>query len=269
MTIRKRRQPTPGFRLPPPYEPFTGERAPVQVPGIFPYCAMMQIAAEDTECEYVICRGYDPRNGRYYEYVEAVEADPEAEPPVEAVEGKPGIAVAKPYGKRHPGVYHVGEVYPAILPLSSGAEDDGKIVPRIGQNPGRVEGALCKGQPRDLTEEIILLQDDDGNYINWFLLDGGRELVMFELLQELVQWNGPNVVNAARKTWDPSANEGKGGYTVDCDDVVLVADFNEVGHTAGDGGFGVAVMQRREDGTPVGTIIDLCCPTEEQGGCGA
>lgn len=151
MVIRKRKQPAPHFRLPSPFQPITGERAQLLVPGIFPYCAMMQIAAEDTHCNYVVCRGYDPRTERYYDYV--VE-DLEADPPVE---GRPGIAVAKPYWNRFTGVYRIGEVYPAVLTLSAGAEDDGKIVPRIGQNPGRVEGDECRGNPVSLDEEIVHL----------------------------------------------------------------------------------------------------------------
>ena len=52
MTIRKRRQATPSFRLPPPYQPITGERAPLMVQGEYPYCAMMQVAAEDEYDNY-------------------------------------------------------------------------------------------------------------------------------------------------------------------------------------------------------------------------
>lgn len=91
-------------------------------------------------------------------------------------------------------------------------------------------------------------------------------LVMFELLEALTQFSG-DVVQAARKTWDPRANSGAGGYTVDCSDIILVGDFNETGHAAGKNGFGVAEMHGREDGTLVGVIIDLCCPDDEQGSC--
>ena len=159
MTDRKKHQPTPAFRLPPPFQPMTGERAKLLVPGIFPYCTMMQIAAEDTHCNYVVCRGYDPRLRRYYDYDGGEQ---------------PGIAVAKPYWNRFTGVYRIGEVYPAFLPLSAGAERDGKIVPFIGQNPGRLEGDECRGQPTSLDEEIVHLEDENGVNISWMLLDGGR-----------------------------------------------------------------------------------------------
>ena len=96
--------------------------------------------------------------------------------------------------------------------------------------------------------------------------DDSSEIVMFELLEDLGQWSG-DTVEAARKTWDPSANDGDGGYTVDCTDIIYVGDFNEVGHVAGDGGNGACIMHPREDGTEVGTIIDLCCPGDETGTC--
>lgn len=93
-------------------------------------------------------------------------------------------------------------------------------------------------------------------------------MVEFELLEALNQWSG-DIVLAARKLWVPSLNSGDGGYTVDCDDVFYVADFNEVGHNAGVGGFGMAQMRGR-DNEPrwVGVIFDLCCLGDEMGGCG-
>lgn len=96
--------------------------------------------------------------------------------------------------------------------------------------------------------------------------DKHAQLLKFELLQALDKFSIV-VVQAARKNWDPTANSGAGGYVVDCDDIVLVADFNETGWEAGVGGFGVAEMHAREDGVLVGTIIDLCCPGDEQGEC--
>ena len=47
MTIRKRRQPTPAFQIPSPFNPTTGQRAPLQDKGDSPFCALMQVAAED------------------------------------------------------------------------------------------------------------------------------------------------------------------------------------------------------------------------------
>lgn len=92
------------------------------------------------------------------------------------------------------------------------------------------------------------------------------KIVFFELLEALTQWSG-SYVSAARRYWDPAASYGNGGWVTDCDDTLIVADLNAVGHTAGAGGLGCAVMNAREDGTLVGTIIDLCCPGDEQGEC--
>lgn len=93
-------------------------------------------------------------------------------------------------------------------------------------------------------------------------------LVEFELLEALAQFSG-DIVLAARKLWVPSLNGGDGGFTVDCADTFFVADFNEVGHTAGVGGFGMAQMRgRTSEPRWVGVIFDLCCPGDEQGVCG-
>lgn len=98
--------------------------------------------------------------------------------------------------------------------------------------------------------------------------DKRAPMVEFELLEDLDQWSGA-VVRAARRKWDPSANGGNGGYFVDCDDIIYVADYNEVGHNASAGGYGMAQMRGR-DNEPrwVGVIFDLCCPGDEQGECG-
>ncbi len=66
--FRKRRQPTPNFRLPPPYQPITGEQAQLAVPGVHPHCVMMQVAAADIYDDFVICRGYDTRTRKYCDY---------------------------------------------------------------------------------------------------------------------------------------------------------------------------------------------------------
>jgi len=147
MTIRKRRQPTPHFKLPPPYQPITGERASLMAKGDYPYCAMMQVAAEDTHADYVICRGFDPRIRKFFNYEEGND-------------DKPGIPVAKPYGSRGAAQYEIGQVFPAVIPLT-----------RLGQNSG--VAADTTGHPADLDEEVeILKTDDDSKVINWLLLEG-------------------------------------------------------------------------------------------------
>lgn len=163
MTIRKRRQPTPDFKLPPPYEPITGRQAPLKAEGEFPYCALMQVAAEDSHADYVICRGFDTRIRRFVDY-EAGNAD------------KPGIAVAKPYGNRVMCYYKVGSVYPAFLPLG-----------KLGQNPGVVDDIrdACLGQPEGLDVEVEFLKDENDKYINWMLIDSGPAFLWVELKHDL------------------------------------------------------------------------------------
>ncbi len=131
---------------------------------------MVQIAAEDTYDDYVICRGFDPRILRFVDYAEG-DAN------------KPGISVAKPFGKRTAGTYQVAEVYPAFLPTQGNAnfQDFRQVtyVPpspvavewRVGQNPGVVVGGLDGGQPEELADEIEILYDHNGKAINWLLID--------------------------------------------------------------------------------------------------
>ena len=86
--FRKRKNPTPGFRMTPPFHPMSGEHAALTVGGVFPHSAIVQVAKEDTEDNYVYCRGFDPRISKFIDYDSQ---DPD----------KPGIPVAKPYGKRY------------------------------------------------------------------------------------------------------------------------------------------------------------------------
>lgn len=111
-------------------------------------------------------------------------------------------------------------------------------------------------------------EDENGN--RWGIVElgcGGTHPVEFELLEELVQWSG-DVVRAARKTWDPSADGGKGGLIADCENVIYVGDYNKEGHNADVGGFGKCYMRQRVNSPKwVGVIYDLCCPGDEKGVC--
>jgi len=147
---RPRRQPTPGFKVLPPYDPITGERGRLAPVRAHPYAALFQIAAEDTHEDYVVCRGYDPRDGKFYDYDGA-----------DAL----GISVAKPYGNRTTGLYQVGQIFLALLPLGPILTDT-EFGP-LGQNPGTAES----GQPADLDETVSQLEDDNGIGINWMLVD--------------------------------------------------------------------------------------------------
>jgi len=160
--FRKRRRPTPHFKIPSPYNPMQGENANLRQDGDSAFCAMMQVMEEDTHDDYVVCRGFDPRILRFME----------------------NISVAKPFGKRKPDTYQIGEVYPAFLPTQGNANfmDFRQVtyIPpspvavewRLGQNPGKVTGGgLEGGQPADLSEAIEILYDDNGKVVNWLLID--------------------------------------------------------------------------------------------------
>lgn len=173
--FRKRRRPTPGFKVPSPFNPIQGENANLRQDGVSPFCAMMQVAAEDIYDEYVICRGFDTRILRFIDYAEGDS-------------NKPGISVAKPFGNRVAGRYRVAEVYPALLPTqgNAGFQDFREVVYvppspiavqwRLGQNPGVVTGGgLEGGQPEELTDEIEILYDHNNKVINWLLIDSSAQ----------------------------------------------------------------------------------------------
>ncbi len=177
--LRKRKNPTPAFGLPPPFNPMTGEFAKLTTPGIYPSCALVEVAAADTHDDYVICRGYDTRDQKFYEY--------------DLDEGKPGIPVAKPFGKRAAGLYAVGEVYAAFLPQSL-----------IGQNSGTIAAGST-----DLLD-LEILETDDGEYINWMLVEG-KAMVRFEMTAALTVGGEANaymiVRNAADNDWERQSPE--------------------------------------------------------------
>ncbi len=158
--IKKRRRVASGFGIHPPYGPITGEHANLRDPGIYPYCAMFQVATEDIYADYVVCRGFDPRIKRFVEYDAADLAN------------KPGISVAKPYGNRHSGLYLVGHMLPAAIPYT-----------QIGETPG--VAATTSGHPAGLDEEIEILYDHNSVAINWLIIEGQSSLRRFEMTGSL------------------------------------------------------------------------------------
>lgn len=162
--FRPRRRPTPGFKIPPPFNPITGEYANLQTEGTWPYCAMMQIAAEDEYDDYVICRGFDPRILKFIDY-EA--GNPES----------PGISVAKPFGNRRKQQYAVGEIFPALLPIQGSLEYTPPLPVnvkwRLGQNPGVVEDDVTTptGHPTSLGDSVEMLYDHNNLSVSWLLID--------------------------------------------------------------------------------------------------
>jgi len=164
--FRKRRRPTPNFKIPPPVNPVDGGFASLGIQRILPYCAMMQIAADDEYDDYVICRGFDTRILRFVDYESGDR-------------NKPGISVAKPFGCRTAGKYSIGEVYPAFLPIQGTAvytpPSPSSVNWRVGQNPGVVDGDSNAGHPIDLSSSIELLFDHNGVAVNWIFIHAGSE----------------------------------------------------------------------------------------------
>ena len=154
--FRKRRNPTPSFRIPTAFQPMSGNQAALQVPGVFPYVVLMQVAAEDTEPNYVLCRGFDPRINKFVDY-EADNTD------------KPGIPVAKPYGQRAKGLYGIAQMYAAALPIQCYSPSPTEAKIRLGQNPGKA--AESAGHPSSLTEEVEILYTTEGKAINWMFIE--------------------------------------------------------------------------------------------------
>lgn len=196
--FRKRKNPTPHFRMPPPYQPVTGEEAPLRDFGDFPHCAMMQVATTDSEPDYVVCRGYDTRIKRYIDY-------------------PPGVPVAKPYGARTAYRYTIGQIFPAFLPLWE-----------IGQNPGTVEagGYEPGGHPSDLDADIEHLKDSDDKYVNWMLVDPSAATGLVELCLAEDHPGRDTAFSAYYGVWDPTANGGVGDWDYDsCSISVTAIDF--------------------------------------------
>lgn len=164
--FRKPRRATHEFGIGSPFNAITGDHADLQPHGIFPYCALVQVAKADTYTNYVVCRGFDIRQGRFIDYRAG---DP----------NNPGISVAKPYGSRTIGQFNVGEVYPAFLPTQ--LTEDSFVAPspadvpwRIGQNAGTADPINAGGHPATLASTISELVDHNGTNVQWLLVAGGE-----------------------------------------------------------------------------------------------
>lgn len=183
--FRKRRRPTPGYKVPPPFNPIHGDNANLRQDGVSPFCAMVQVMEEDTYDDYVVCRIFDPRILRFMN----------------------NVSVAKPFGKRSPDTYQIGEIYPAFLPTQGNANfmdfrqvtyvppSPEEVLWRVGQNPGVVTGGLDGGQPESLSDEIGILYDHNGKVVNWLLIDskggGGGIRKIQGILTALASGTGP------------------------------------------------------------------------------
>ena len=202
MTFRKRRRPAPRFGIPPPYNPIDGTHATLhEQQGTFPYCAMMQVAAEDEYDDYVVCRGFDTRMLKFVDYEEGNSA-------------KPGISVAKPFDSRSAGTYDIGQVFPAFLPIQ-GTEQytppSPTAVPwRVGQNPG----ASTDLHPDDLDDPIVAIQDYNGKYVNWMLIEGGGAPIKWAKLNGTLSAGAGEKVSATEYKLD-EADSWEAGKQID------------------------------------------------------
>ena len=162
MAFRRRRRPTPEFGIPPPYKPLTGEYAPLRDPGIYPFCGLFQVTAEDTHEDYLVCQGFDPRIKKFVEYDAGDLAN------------KPGIPIGKPFGSRTTGLYLVGHVLPAMIPYT-----------KLGQTPG--DATDVSGHPAGLDDVVEILYDDGGDAINWMVVGEQLSLRRIEMTGSLSQ----------------------------------------------------------------------------------
>ena len=166
---RKRATSAPGFKVPAAYNPLSGQHAPLGKPVERTRIAMMQVAVEDTFDNYVVCRGFDPECGKFFDTVN----------------------VAKPYGIRGTNPYVVGQVFAAAKP---------KTV--LGDTPGKAETTV--GHPEDLNETVVILTDDDGNPISWLDISNAPATIgsPIELeLTEIRQAAGPSLFKIAVNDW--------------------------------------------------------------------
>ena len=271
--FRKRKRPTPGFKIPPPYNALHGEQANLRQDGTSPFCAMMQVAAEDTHTNYVVCRGFDTRILRFVDYAEG-DSD------------KPGIPVAKPFGKRRTGTYNVGEVYPALLPTQGNTSftDFRQVVYippspvevnwRLGQNPGVVAGGgAAGGQPESLSDTISILYDENGDVINWLLIDssGGGEgsRIRFRIVDVVCYGDVLDHAVAERTHYSGGCEDPPGADEYGLVDIYdsCVMEYYTVNYLTngpdGEGATGSATYFYERDTCEAKWIVDSICGTPE------
>lgn len=152
---RKRRTPAPGFKEPAPFNPAAGSFAPIGRAGLSSRLTTFQVVAADTHANYVICQGWNLDTDPHCRYLLT------------------NIAVAKPYAIRGTYPYQVGWVLVAAKTRTS-----------LGDNPG--VASVTTGQPANLGETVNLLNDANGNPINWIDVSTGSSVFKgFELYNDI------------------------------------------------------------------------------------
>ena len=139
MVFRKRKNPTPAFNLPEPFNPITAERAGLPNPRDITRLAYFQVFEEDNHSDYLVCRGFDPESGHFYDGTKGT------------------VSVAKPWNLRGRRAFEVGWILVCC-----------KCKSLLGENAGKAESSV--GQPADVVESIVPLADDEGKWVTWISL---------------------------------------------------------------------------------------------------
>src|SRR5678815_1342131 len=123
--FRKPYKPAPYFGMPgAPFNPLTGERAPLDRPPTKgTVLSLFQVVEDDTHDNYVVCRGYEAEEDPEFRYLHDPYTVPTTTP----------INVAKPYSVRGTFPYEQGQVILAA-----------RVKGKLGYNPGK---AVTVGQP--------------------------------------------------------------------------------------------------------------------------
>jgi hypothetical protein len=259
--MKKRRRPTPEFKIPYPVHPIGAQYADLAAQGLFPYCAMMQVAKEDVHRDYVICRGFDIRMRKFIDYDATDEVN------------KPGIPVAKPYGKRVKGAYQIGQVFGAFLPTQGPTDyvppSPSDVDWRVGQNPGVAE--TTPGHPADLDEAINELMTDDGEkYVNWMLIDTADDFIWCMLMED--HPGRYTCFEVLQGVWCPKSAK----FLFDCDasedDYLIAVDLHYTMSAGGlipepkkyaQGWFKLEPLDNNTDHTMIAVVVTLDCDSDD------
>lgn len=173
---RRRRVVAPHFKVPPPFNPATGEQAPIgRLPPSKTRLAMFQVIEEDTHENYLVCRGFDPEVGKFFHE----------------------LSVAKAYSERGKYNHTVGQVFPAA-----------KFKTKLGDNSGMA--SVSVGQPADLDEEVVFVTDDEDRKLLWTEIAGGTNAIVFELKNSIAPSNPSG--EAWPRYWDEDAQDYVADY---------------------------------------------------------
>ena len=262
MTIRKRRNPSSGFRMPVPYDGMHGDHAPIGRRIDLTRVALMQVLEEHDD--YLVCRGYDPEAQRFFNEVAVAKPMVLQKTPWD---GKTYTIDGKEVTFDSPSIsypYFVGDILAAVKPET-----------KIGETPGAFNFDEDLETPYEdgidiLEMTIVIMHEEDDEetedvdesekVIAWMDLNvAGRGVGVqcFELTETLAAGSTAGAT-AYRRTWDGAANAGEGGYETGTTEIT-VKDTREVGYYGSAGAKGACIMKTADNG-PFGEICDMECP---------